>query len=144
MLNNSNNRTATLLGLAGLLPFAASAVLIWSPTFRELATASLEIYSAVILSFIGAVHWGVALSHKEEAERDRRLVFSVLPALAAWVLLLLPPLFSLPLLMTAFILVWAVERLVFSKLLPSWYLLLRAGLTIGVVLFLAVGMMARY
>ncbi|MEZ5476701.1 MAG: DUF3429 domain-containing protein [Thiolinea sp.] len=50
-------------------------------------------YAAVILSFLGAVHWGVVLGQQDwlkETEIRRMLNYSVVPALLAWLALLLP------------------------------------------------------
>ena len=47
----------------------------------------MAIYAAVILSFLGAIHWGVviALSEKlSENESNTMLIYSVIPSLLAW------------------------------------------------------------
>jgi len=51
-----------LLGYAGLFPFfaAAAAALLGPPPWRGAALSALAAYGAVILSFLGAVHWGLA------------------------------------------------------------------------------------
>ena len=47
----------------GLLPFLATALLSWiaAEDWRGVALYALAAYGAVILSFLGAVHWGLAL-----------------------------------------------------------------------------------
>jgi hypothetical protein len=51
-------------------------------------------YGAVILSFVGALHWGFAMTVQDmSAEQGRdRFIWSVIPALIAWIatLLLMP------------------------------------------------------
>ncbi|HQT66531.1 MAG: DUF3429 domain-containing protein [Rhodospirillales bacterium 20-60-12] len=88
---------AWLLGLGGLLPFLLCAVVIMlHPLWAVGATRALIAYGAVILSFLGAVHWGFALSEGIApvaglvggAGQRSRLVFGVAPALLAWVALL--------------------------------------------------------
>jgi hypothetical protein len=84
---------AWLLGLGGLLPFLVCAALIMlHPLWAVGATQALIAYGAVILSFLGAVHWGFALSETvvpvEGALQRSRMVFGVAPALLAWVALL--------------------------------------------------------
>ena len=74
---------ASLMGFGGLIPFfvcagaAHSGVAPWA----GLALIICGIYGAVILSFIGAVHWGLAM----RGDRSQRwFLWSVVPALYAW------------------------------------------------------------
>jgi hypothetical protein len=55
-------------------------------------------YGAVILSFVGAQHWGLAMALPglDEAERTHRFVWSVGPCLLAWPALVLPPQMGAP------------------------------------------------
>jgi hypothetical protein len=85
---------ARLLGLAGLFPFVAGAVIVflaegWT---RNLALLALAGYGAVILSFLGGVHWGLALAAPDPAAERARLIGGVAPSLWAWPsFVLLPP-----------------------------------------------------
>ena len=78
-------RGVVTLGYAGLAPFVAGvlgiALLEGEP--RLFAARALVAYGAVILSFLGAVHWGLLL-HAETKETPSRLLAAVLPSLAAW------------------------------------------------------------
>lgn len=132
------------LGYAGLVPFAACvlgvALLDGEP--RELALRALIAYGAVILSFLGAVHWGVALLRAGPAT-TRTLFAGVLPSLAAWVALLLPPRFALTLLVVCFGMFWLYEHRVLGEaVLPPSYLRLRRYLTVAVCSLLALGVLA--
>ena len=51
------------MGLAGLLPFAVSALGSFAApdSWQGFAERALIAYGAVILGFLGAVHWGLAL-----------------------------------------------------------------------------------
>jgi hypothetical protein len=91
MATPSPKRVA-LLGYGGLLPFIGLSIgsvvdhhhaLIW--------VDALHAYGAVILSFVGALHWGFAMlaNDLDDAERDARYLWSVIPALLAWPALLL-------------------------------------------------------
>gem|GEM_PF-5975963 len=94
-------------------------------------------YGAVILAFVGAIHWGLAMS----ADRPLAEPFyaSVLPALVGWIALLMPPLMGLPVLIAGFI-AWRVwEHRAAPVALPSWFRRLRSVLTVGAVLGLSVG-----
>ena len=52
---------ALWLGYAGLIPFVAGAALAWllQPEWRPFTTAALSAYAAVIVSFLGGIHWGI-------------------------------------------------------------------------------------
>ena len=136
-----------LLGYAGLLPFAAGAVLalLGPPTWRELAQPALAAYGAVILSFLGAVHWGLALRAfpGEALAAWPRLGLGVLPALVGWVALLLPLRFGLALLAAAVVLVAVVETVAARRgLVPDAYLGLRWPLSVGAGACLLLGAFA--
>ncbi len=135
---------AILLGAAGVLPFLAFALACLSASG---ATAMLYLswligYGAVILAFLGAVHWGLVLAAGEPGRAAMRLALGVLPALAGWVALGLQgagiPSLALALLIASFLAVIATERNYAAKgWLPAGYLWLRYALTLAVVLILA-------
>ena len=136
-----------LLGYAGLLPFAASAALalLGPPGWRGLALAALAAYGAVILSFLGAVHWGLALrAPREEAGAAwPRFGLGVLPSLAAWVSLLLPARPGLALLAVGVLAVAAAETVAARRgLMPRSYLGLRWPLSLGAGACLFLGALA--
>ncbi len=124
------------LGLAGLLPFLAAALLSWTApeAWRGIALYALAAYGAVILSFLGAVHWGLALRAPaaEAWALAPRLGLGVLPSLLGWVALLLPPLPGLSLLALGILGTALVEtRAARLGLLPPAYLRLRWMLSLG-------------
>lgn len=83
---------ARALGLAGLIPFVALslAVLVTDDWQRALALRALAFYGAVILTFLGGVHWGLALADPgAQAAARARLVLGVLPGLWAWIVIVL-------------------------------------------------------
>lgn len=85
------------LGYAGLLPFVgATLVLLFSdtPAWRGSAADTLLAYAALIASFLGAVHWGLAGCESGRLGRAR-LRWGVAPALLAWTLLALPVVYAL-------------------------------------------------
>ena len=56
---------ALWLGIGGLIPFLAPALLIWMPLslgWQGIAGTFGMVYGAIILSFLGGVRWGGALS----------------------------------------------------------------------------------
>jgi hypothetical protein len=136
-----------LLGYAGLLPFAAAAglALLGPPSWRGPALAALAAYGAVILSFLGAVHWGLALRAPaaEAPAAWPRYGLGVLPALVAWVSLLLPARPGLALLAVSVLAVAALETAAARRgFVPRGYLELRWHLSLGAGACLALGALA--
>jgi hypothetical protein len=146
-MESSLPRPALWLGLSGLLPFLATALLSWiaPEDWRGVALYALAAYGAVILSFLGAVHWGLALRApaSEAAAVAPRLGLGVLPALIGWVALLLPPGLGLPLLALGILGTAAVEAVAARRgLLPPAYLRLRWMLSLGAALSLLAGLVS--
>jgi hypothetical protein len=136
---------ASALGYGGLVPFAAAVIgiVLLDGEMRALAARALLAYGAVILSFLGAVHWGLVLA-RPAADTARRLLGGVLPALAGWVALLLSTRFGLALLVVAFGGFWLYEhRVLGAGFLPLSYLGLRRDLTLGACALLTLGLIAH-
>jgi hypothetical protein len=125
-----------LLGFAGLIPFAVGAALavLGPPSWRAWAAFALAAYGAVILSFLGAVHWGLGLRARPEEQPHAwpRLGFGVVPALVGWLALLLPAAPGLLLLAVGVLAVAAVETAAARRgEVPRDYLALRWRLSLG-------------
>lgn len=78
---------AMVLGLAGLVPFVAmTAFAVAGPvTGYVYWLTALSHYGAVILTFVGALHWGYALKRGAQDEVSwLQYGYSVVPALLAW------------------------------------------------------------
>lgn len=141
------HKSASWLGYAGLIPFAAAALGIF--VFRsdvEIQTflgTALLVYGAVLLSFLGGIRWGTALSIRNRSDQMRQLCFSVLPTLLGWICVLLPSQ-STALMILA---VGFCGQLYFDlhstaqELLPRWFGKLRIQLTVGAVISLIFGAM---
>lgn len=128
---------ARLLGYAGLVPFIVFSVATWVslPGVTDPHTILIS-YAAMILAFMGAIHWGVAMT-KESAIANAELGLSVLPALLAWLTLLISLLLAYGLLMLGFaVLYWADSYTNRRGILPEWYLPMRTVLTAVVLLCL--------
>jgi len=121
------------LGYGGLTPFLGLLLLIHVlPWQHTLLTFTLLAYGAVILSFVGAVHWGFAMVLPElaQAQRQAAYLWSIVPALIAWPALLLDPRWGALVLVTGFLLHYRQDtRLAEQCTLPGWYLPLRLRLT---------------
>jgi len=142
---------APVLGAAGILPYIllGFAAVGANPNHALMATRGLVGYGAVILSFLGAVHWGFVLSDRSD---DRvvpvRLALGVVPALIGWTAILLSlmiePIFSLVLIIAGFIGVAVVEtRAHRLGLMPDGYLMMRWVITVIVVLILTIVVLLR-
>lgn len=132
------------LGYAGIVPFVAGAlgIALLEGEARLLAVRVLSAYGAVILSFLGAVHWGLLL-RRPDPPVAARLLAGVLPALAGWIALLLPGRPGLALLVVAFGGFWLYEhRALPDGWLPDGYLRLRRNLSLAVCSLLALGLFA--
>lgn len=82
---------AARLGYAGLLPFIALAAASWlaPAAYRAPAAFALLAYGASIASFLGAIHWGLAM-RGPLTPQPGPFVWGVFPSLTAWAALLLP------------------------------------------------------
>jgi len=139
-------RAAAWLGYGGLVPFVVLAVATFADRQRApFWSDALFAYGAVILSFVGALHWGFAmtLAGLSSGQRDARFAWSVVPPLLAWPALLLPALPASLLLVAGFSAhYWQDRRLAGMAELPAWYLPLRLRLSSVACLCLAAGGLA--
>lgn len=122
---------ARILGFAGLVPFWAAMVVAWGvPAWSGAALAAQLLYGALILSFLGGVHWGDALM----APDWPRLGWSVTPCLIGWASLAFDPGPGAATQTLAFVACLIMDlRRVTSGHLPPWYGKLRLWLTGGVL-----------
>lgn len=149
-MSNENSvsppRTVAWLGYGGLLPFLAlTPASLLDHHHGAVWGDALYAYGAIILSFIGALHWGLAMGLPELTERQRSAWFtwSVVPALIAWPAVLFSPPLAAPLLVIGFIAHYLQDRrLAGQATLPQWYLPLRFRLTSAAVICLTAGAFA--
>jgi len=139
----STSRIVSALGYGGLVPFVALAVLTGVDHEREMFWhATLRNYGALILSFVGALHWGFAmtLGNLASSKRHSMFIWSVVPCLVAFVSLALQSVLGDILLMAGFLThYWQDRRLAAIATLPAWYLPLRLRLSAVAIVCLAVG-----
>lgn len=142
---------AILLGLAGIIPFAIFGIgaVGATPTSALLAARGLVGYGAVILAFLGGVHWGFTLSGPEDARAVRaRLTLGVVPALTGWVAMLVSivaePVFSLMILIAGFIVTVVVESGAQKRdMMPGGYMALRWIISVIVIALLTTAVVLR-
>ncbi|MFT5782643.1 MAG: hypothetical protein ACI9EB_002038 [Pseudomonas sp.] len=125
------SKAGWLLGVSGLVPFiglSAMSLLIGSSQQPHVLFALLA-YGATILSFLGAIHWGLALRDGQRPS-TRLLVWGVVPSLLAWVALLAGGASGLWVIAVGLWVCFAVDRLVYPHFGLSRWLGLRLALTI--------------
>ena len=134
------------LSYAGLIPFIAAlaGLFILADAPRDFALRALLAYAAVILSFVGAVHWGYLL-HAGPDNAPFLLGLSTLPNLTAWLSLLLADRIALLVLVLAFPLLLLYEKAsALNGILPGWYMSMRARLTGIVTATLAIALITTF
>ncbi|GAA5968680.1 hypothetical protein JCM21900_005475 [Sporobolomyces salmonicolor] len=144
-------RETVTWGAAGLLPYAGTSVAAIhfarqaylaseaGKTGIELDTAMalldhvnlLQVqYGAVLLSFLGAVHWGFEWSKFGGVHGNARYLLGIAPVLAGWSTLLIPGHLALVGQWAAFFAMWyADQRATMAGWAPKWYSTYRFWLT---------------
>lgn len=120
---------AFFLGFSGAIPFVFFTILFLNDYNLYLEpVVLLRSYSEIILSFLGAVHWGFFISEKEK--NIYRLVWSVIPSLIAFFSTFFSNIVGFLILTTGFFLSYLLDKKYFRASDCHWYLLLRLRLTI--------------
>ncbi len=134
---------AQVLGYAGLLPFVAASMAVWllPPPAQGWAVQGLAAYAALIATFLGGIHWGLAL----RAPQPPLIwwLWGVLPSLLAWAALLAQPVWgarpALVALAATLLLCLLVDSRVYPKQGLAGWLGLRLRLTAVAVVSCFVG-----
>ena len=127
----STHSTITRLGYAGLIPFVLLAVLMWLVDAELVPFIAIALggYAATIVSFLGGVHWGIGFMKGENTPRYH-FIWGVVPALIAWLALLMPAYAALPLLGLVVVACYAIDSKTYPDAgLASW-LPMRLRLTV--------------
>ena len=121
---------ALRLGYAGLLPFVLGAALVWlvKAQVHPYVTLALSAYAGVVLSFLGAVHWGLAM--RQPAAAPVSFVWAVMPSLVAWVALVMPASAGLVLHGVMLLLCYVVDRKLYPVQGVAHWLTMRFRLTV--------------
>lgn len=138
--SNTPSVAAKLLGASGLLPFVGLAALIWHAGAGQApwAAAALTAYGASIVSFLGAIHWGLTM-RDAQGPRTAPLVWGVVPSLLGWAALLLPPSLGLSLLTMTLWTCFAVDRSAYRQQGLQHWIALRGWLTLVASACCAIG-----
>ncbi len=122
---------ARLLGHAGLIPFVSLSAVLWMapPSDWPFAGAALLGYGATIVSFLGAIHWGLVM-RQGPAQPLPALLWGVVPSLLGWVALLLNRTHGLLLIAGLLWACLAVDRMLYLRYRIHAWLPMRLWLTV--------------
>ena len=130
--------TAYALGYFGALPFVIFTFLEWQG--YEVINSSLDLlyfYGVIILSFLGAPHWGYVLGKLNNfpiRKASLRLILGIIPSLVGFFSIFFDDLGRLLTIALGFLFAYIVDSVFFEeKGIPEWYLPLRMRLTFIVV-----------
>ncbi|MBE72315.1 MAG: DUF3429 domain-containing protein [Thalassospira sp.] len=132
---------ARWFGLSGAIPFVVLSIggAFLSGAHQSLAYFTLVAYGAVILSFLGGVHWGRAINAFDKGSGADKFLWvslgiSVVPSLIGWLTLLVPLAIGLPVLAASFAAMLLIDlQTVKGGQFPTWYGNLRVILSVIVI-----------
>jgi hypothetical protein len=136
---------AKWLGGLGALPFVVFALCstMLDGLYQAQAWYALAVYGAVILSFLGGVHWGMAIAEfgtQLEQCAWRRLLLSVVPSIIGWIAMMISTVPGLLLMAASFgLMLWIDLTAARKGEAPSWYPKLRWPLSMVVIGCLLLG-----
>ena len=126
---------ARVLGYGGAIPFLCGAIAAnQQMPLLGLAPAHLLLsYGAVILSFLGGLHWGRVITNPNANGRSdiTWLIWSVCPSLLGWVAILLPVKVGAIILSLCFLAALQIDQKLFrEQIWPEWMRPLRLHLSL--------------
>ena len=122
---------ALRLGYAGLIPFVIGVLLAWLVEHDEahdFVLRAINVYAAVIVSFLGALHWGLAM--RAQPGESSAFVWGIVPALVGWVAALMPAGAGLVIQSALLIACYLVDRRAYPLHGAAGWLTLRFRLTV--------------
>lgn len=111
------------LAYLGLVPLCLSTLMLLLNISNELALTMTHYYGAIVLTFIGAIHWGRSMQYSN----IQSVTLSVIPSLYAFFCLLIPVTIALPLLTLGFLTLYLYDAQHYSQY--PWFNAMRARLT---------------
>lgn len=132
---------ARRLGFLGLVPFVAGALFVWLLGARPdddsffFVVRGLTAYAALIVSFLGGLHWGMLMwqsgsAAEEPALQQRALWVGIGYSLAGLIAVLMPPHAGLALIGFALIACYLIDRKLYPAMGTAGWLTLRFRLTV--------------
>ena len=123
-------QTSIRLAWAGLAPFILTAALGVIGLYQAIALQAFLVYSAVILSFLGGIHWGLAMRDGIDKIQGR-LVICMAPPLVAWIAVAFLPTLLTLVVLAFFYIIWL--RYDIKAVSDDWYVKMRRPITFVVV-----------
>ncbi|MEZ5805612.1 MAG: DUF3429 domain-containing protein [Rhizobiaceae bacterium] len=138
-------RRARLLGYAGVVPFVVLSLWLYGIAedhpWHTITIALLVAYSAIVLSFLGGIRWGIAMQTREGGARA--LAPSLVPALVGWLAPFVLQPYCFAILAVAYAAQGAWDSLSTGNgTLPEWYGRMRMRLTVVAVATLVLAFVA--
>jgi len=126
------NPIAQRLAYLGLIPFVLGALLVWligdsNVEAHAFVTLSLSAYGAVVVSFLGGIQWGLGM--RQHSASARPFIWGVVPALLAWVAVVMPAYAGLVVLGLMLVVCYLVDRRSYPALEASSWLMMRFRLS---------------
>jgi hypothetical protein len=122
------------LGYGGIVPFVILAMLLWlvDAELHPFIALSMAGYGAVIVSFLGGIHWGIGFRNAITMHNAPpvHFVWGVMPSLLAWVAVMMPAFAGLPLLGAVLIGCYLMDRHTWPAAGLGQWLTLRLHLTL--------------
>jgi hypothetical protein len=147
VISKDTKTTVYYLSYGGLIPFIAAlfGFFLLDEPIRSFSLNAFITYAAVIIGFVGAVHWGFLLKADDIGNKNLLLSLSVLPGLIGWCALLLNQQLALIIFALMYPSVFIYEKLTSLKnILPDWYMPMRLKLTYSVTSMLLVMILGQY
>ena len=137
---NRNSKLIILFSILGLLPFFFGLIDLLLNKDNLFFVINLpKYYGSVILTFLGAVYWGIILNDINKnliPEKIKTLIicWSIIPSLWSGLILIFNHNITIIILALCFVVVQIVDEFIIKYLkFPIWYLFLRRSLTISVI-----------
>ena len=126
-------------GHAGLIPFIVGTLLLWLvyPDLQPWVALGLAAYGALIVAFLGGIHWGLAMD--SHASGQRAFGWAMVPPLVAWLALVMPAHAGLVVLGVMLVVCYLVDRRLYLEKGMSAWLTLRFRLTVVATLSCLLG-----
>ena len=128
-----------ILGLLGFFPFLFIIILsVLDKSNLSFYINFVVFYLFLIISFIGAVYWGIAIFLKKK--KSKLVIFSVLPSIMVSIVYILKIQVTIKILIGVLFLnsIYFYEKSYCKSYLPNWYLRLRKSLNFLVTFFVLI------
>jgi len=138
------SNAARYSGYAGIAPFVAALLGVWlapDPSWQRFSQQAALAWGAVILAFVGALHWGFAIAGRLPAT-SAVIMAAILPSVLGAAAMLLDGQRGLALLIAGFGLFGIYEHRRWADSLSADYLAMRRRLTLAVCASLTLALFA--